>query len=221
MKDQQLNPMESLELIERTITATRNKLARNAAIPMLTWGYSTLATILIVWTASLLTHSPYCALLWMLIPLLGVISTRMFFHKPAEESANTLLDTVIRKLWVVIGTIVILFTPIAIYGAVGEGFTPDSRVANIDFYIASCYNLTAILLLLGVGHTITGYILNFRPSIIGGVAAILLIPVIQYFMASGLTLALIALTVAFMVMGIIPGHLLIAQTKRQKSCSKS
>ncbi len=209
MKDQELNPMESLELIDRTITATRKKLARNAAIPMLTWGYSTLITILIVWFAFRLTDSPYCAALWLLIPVFGLISTKMFFHKPTEESANTLLDTVISKLWIVIGAIVVIFTPIAIYGAL------DEENSNLMFYITSCYNLTAILLLLGVGHTITGYILNFRPLIIGGILALALIPVIQYAMVSGTAFTFVVLTVIFMFMEIIPGHILINQTKRQ------
>ena len=65
--------------------------------------------------------------------------------------------------------------------------------------------LFIILLTMGMGTTITGLIIRFRPATAGGTAAIVLAPV--SLIVSGYWMPTL-FAVGFVVMMIIPGHIL-------------
>lgn len=212
MKENTMNPNESLELIHRTIRETRKKLAHNAGTPMLTWGYSTIATTLIVWGVSSLYPTPYATLLWLLLPILGIVSTKIFFKKTRQENTYTLLDDVLRKIWVVIGGIAVLSTPLMVYAHVSGNLLPDGDLLSCT---ASIFSLQAVMLLLCVGNILSGYILRFKPAVIGGIIALLCLPLMQLCLHAGLpagrNLLMLVFVVMFFAMGIVPGHLLNRQ----------
>ena len=57
MEDRKLNEKESLELITRMIRETQENVARYAAYPLLSWGYTTVIVAIVIWYAFLQTGS--------------------------------------------------------------------------------------------------------------------------------------------------------------------
>ncbi|MDD3638890.1 MAG: hypothetical protein PHG33_02265, partial [Bacteroidales bacterium] len=69
--EKNMNEKESLELITRMIDNTRKGMEKNAALPMLIFGYTSIVTTLAVWFAVTKTENYMFHLLWIAIPVIG------------------------------------------------------------------------------------------------------------------------------------------------------
>lgn len=187
MEERKLEAAESLALIGRMIENTRSRMVRNAGRPLLAWGYATVVTTLIVWGAVVYFQNPRWNYLWMLLPLLGWLLMRLTREKKPEGVVRTFIDRVIANVWMVMGlsawfvSMLSLFSPIRL---------PI---------------LFIILLMMGMGTTVTGLIIRFTPAVAGGVAAIVIAPFSMIAPNMWQPLLFIA---GFVVMMIIPGHIL-------------
>ena len=187
MEDRKLEAAESLELIGRMIENTRSRIVRNSGRPLLAWGYATVLTTLVVWGAVVGFQDPRWNFLWLLLPVLGWLLMRLTRGKRTEGEARTFVDRVIGNVWFVMGltamfvSLLTLFTPIRL---------PI---------------LFIILLIMGMGTAVTGLIIRFTPAVAGGTAAIVLAPLT---MLVGNLWQPLLFIVGFVVMMIVPGHIL-------------
>lgn len=196
MEDRKLDAAESLALIGRMIENTRSRMVRNAGRPVLAWGYATAATLIAVWAAVSCTGDVRWNYLWFMLPLLG--GALMYFTRPkaAEGSVHTYVDRVLDLIWSVIGPATLLISTLAICFVV-------------RFPVAF-----TVLLMIGLGTTINNLIIGFKPGVAGGIAGIVLASVSLVVTGNwhaGLFLA------AFVLMTIIPGHILSYRYRHSRS----
>ena len=199
MEDRKLDAAESLALIGRMIENTRSRMVRNAGRPFLAWGYATAATLIAVWAAVSCTGDVRWNYLWFMLPLLG--GALMYFTRPkaAEGSVHTYVDRVLDLIWSVIGPATLLISTLAICFVV-------------RFPVAF-----TVLLMIGLGTTINNLIIGFKPGVAGGIAGIVLASVSLVVTGNwhaGLFLA------AFVLMTIIPGHILNYRYRHSRSDAK-
>ena len=187
MEDKQLNAAESIALISRMIDNTRNRMLRNSGRPFLVWGYVTVFTTLLVMGAVYYFQNPKWNILWMLLPVLGALLMWLTRDKHTEGKVSTFVDRVINNVWLVMGLTAWFVSMLAL-------FTPMRLPI-----------LFIILLIMGMGTTVTGLIIRFTPTAVGGVAAIILAPFTLFAGDMWQPLLFIA---GFVVMMIVPGHIL-------------
>lgn len=198
LKDKSLNEKESLELITRMIQNTQHRLERHTGIPMLIWGYATAITTLLVWWAVSYTGDYRMQFLWFLIPLTGGIGMLVLKKKPA--GVRTYVDRVVVYIWLVLGLTGFLLSCLSILSVMWK--LPV---------------LFIIILIMGIGTILTGLVVQFRPMVIGGVVAMGI--GVAHYLLPGLDIKMLTFALAFVVMMIIPGHILNHRAK--KICSKS
>ena len=187
MEDKQLNAAESIALISRMIDNTRNRMLRNSGRPFLVWGYVTVFTTLLVMGAVYYFQNPKWNILWMLLPVLGALLMWLTRDKHTEGKVSTFVDRVINNVWLVMGLTAWFVSMLAL-------FTPMRLPI-----------LFIILLIMGMGTTVTGLIIRFTPTAVGGVAAIILAP---FTLIAGNIWQPLLFIAGFVVMMIVPGHIL-------------
>lgn len=153
MEDRKLEAAESLALIGRMIENTRSRMVRNSGRPLLAWGYATVLTTLAVWGAVLYFQDPRWNYLWLMLPLLGWLLMWVSREKKPEGEVRTFVDRVIGNVWTVMGLSAWFVSMLAL-------FMPMRLPI-----------LFIILLIMGMGTTVTGLIIRFTPTAVGGVAA--------------------------------------------------
>ena len=153
MEDRKLEAAESLALIGRMIENTRSRMVRNSGRPLLAWGYATVLTTLAVWGAVLYFQDPRWNYLWLMLPLLGWLLMWVSREKKPEGEVRTFVDRVIGNVWTVMGLSAWFVSMLAL-------FTPMRLPI-----------LFIILLIMGMGTTVTGLIIRFTPTAVGGVSS--------------------------------------------------
>ncbi|MDR0574048.1 MAG: hypothetical protein LBG96_08485 [Tannerella sp.] len=198
MKENPLNEKESLDLIARMIRNAQGRLERGAGAPMLIWGYVTIATTIMVWLAVRHTLDYHYNYVWFLIPVVG--SVCMLLRKKQPEGVRTYVDQVVGYIWIVMGVTGFLLSIVSIL----------SVMWNLPI-------LFIIIIIMGMGSTLTGLVTNFKPMVAGGIAGLL--TSIPHYLISGYDIKMLTFAFAFVVMYIIPGHIL--NYKAKKACLKS
>lgn len=187
MEDKKLDAAESFALISRMIENTRSRMVRNSGRPFLIWGYTTVAVTIAVWLAVWRTQNPQWNILWGALPLLGALLMWLTRDKQTEGRVYTFVDRVINKIWLVIGLSAWFVGMLAMFGA--------TRIPI----------LFIILLLMGIGTTLTCLIIRFTPGVAGGIVGIALAPVTLLVTGGWVPGLFIA---GFAAMMIVPGHIL-------------
>ena len=77
MDNKTFNAQESIRLIEQTLRRSGQRLEEGYIIPMLVWGYATVAVSLLIYF--LLPTMSHAHWLWLLIPLLGYLLNLSFY----------------------------------------------------------------------------------------------------------------------------------------------
>ena len=198
IQEKPLNEKESLEIITRMIRNTQQKLERGAGAPMLIWGYATIIGTIAVWIAVKLTMSYSYNYLWFLIPIIGV--TGILLRKKQPEGVRTYVDKVVRYIWLVLG---------------GTGFALS--MLSIMSSMWKLPILFIIIIIMGMGSVLTGLVISFRPMVIGGIVGLLI--GVAHYLIPGYDAKMCTFALAFVVMYIIPGHIL--NYKAKKACLKN
>ncbi|MDR0976727.1 MAG: hypothetical protein LBL78_03090 [Prevotellaceae bacterium] len=190
MEEKQLNEQESLELITRMIQNTRSKVTRGAGNPLLIWGYSTVIIGLSVWYLLSVTGDYRWNFLWFIMAGIGAI-TGYKMQKQPKSGVSTYINKIIKYVWWVLGAGCVLLSVAA---------------AFIKLPI-----LFLVLLLVGMGVTITGLIVSCNIVTLGGVLGCIasfvcfLLPPID---------GILVFVLMFVVMCVIPGHVLNYQIRK-------
>lgn len=191
MEDKMLNEKESLEIITRMIQNTKFKMAKNAGMPFLIWGYMTTALSLLVWYLLRETGNYNWQYLWFLLPAIAVPAT-IWMERRKQKLARTYIDRIVGYVWLVFGLSGFLITCISIvYWAIPVLFV--------------------ILLMMGMGTTLTGLILNMKVVTAGGIVGALSSVGCLYVDKFE---QILLFAIAFVFMMIIPGHYLNGVAKQ-------
>lgn len=193
MEERKLNEKESLELIAQMIQNTKNRLETNCGMPFLFWGYTTLFVSLLVWFLVVTTGNYYWQDLWFLLPIIAGTGTYLSTRNQ-QPGIKTHLDKVINYIWLVFGI---------------TGFL----ISMLAMFFWQLPILFIILLLMGMGTTLTGLVVGYKTvTICGTLGALSSIGCLFY---PGPNQILIFAPV-FIFMMVIPGHVLNHAARKQK-----
>lgn len=211
MEEKRLDAQESIELITRMIRNTRRRLERHSGRPYLVWGYTTVVISLLNYTLNVVGAAPEWSLTWFLIPVLGFVLMRLFPEKKSTEP-RTEIDRIVNSLWLVCTLSLIPIFILCLF----HGWS----------YRPSLFAL--ITLVMSIGSTATGLIVRSRiyttAGLLGmvGTAAIALwdyylnqLPDPQRIDSCMLNNEILIFAVVFLVMMVIPGHIINYQTRHE------
>lgn len=199
MEDKKLNEKESLELITRMIQNTQNKLEQGGGTPFLIWGYLTVIFTIAVWVALFYTSDYRWNLLWFVLPAVGW-PLMLIFQKKKDKTPSTYIDRVVGYIWIV--------------------FSISFLIPSVMAFLTDLYThlFFISLLMVGVAVAITGLVIRFRPAIIGGIISMLLsIPLLYNIEIGGIYCGHLIFALAFIVIMVIPGHILNYRGRKLKN----
>ena len=190
MDNKKLNEQESLELITQMIQNTKFKMVKYAGTPFLVWGYMTVVTSLLVWYLLKETGNYYWQFLWLLMPAVSYPVT-IYSQRKKQRMARTYIDRIVGYVWVVFGLCGLL-------------------ISCVSMIYWSLPILFVILLMMGT--TLTGLIINMKLVTVSGVLGI--------FASLGCLYIdkfdqILLFALAFVFMMVIPGHYLNIMSKRR------
>lgn len=186
MEEKTLNPQESLEVITRMIKNTQEKWQRNAGKPSLIWGYTTIVVSLTIWVLYSLfgVTTSNIQLLWLAIPVIGCLL--MMTSKKGEKGYKTIIDEVIKYIWITLGTITAL-------------------VSLATFIFKSIPVLFIVVLLISIGSILTGLVSKLKVYVVTGIISVALS--FLCFIVKPIDSCLI-FAALFVLNSVIPGHVL-------------
>lgn len=200
MEDKKINERESIELISRMIRDTQTNTARHSAYPMLVWGYLTCIVSLLIWIGYTFIWEKaswlnYC---WLAIPLIGFPLSLSYLKKQKRIGASNYMERTIKCIWAVIGSCVFLLSILTIL---------DLLLVNI---------LLDVALLISIGSTLSGLTMWYKPIIITGILGIVLSFIFGIWVVLFSPYAILWFVIVFVVIMIIPGHILQAELKKNE-----
>lgn len=191
MEDKRISEKESLELIARMIRETQENTARYAAYPLLIWGYATVIMTLSIWALYMQTGMWQVHYLWFALPVAAGPLTFYFVRKDRKPKTRNYIDRITSQIWLV-------------FGIVGWALSCLSFTHRIDI-------LFIISLLMGMATTLSGLVSKYKPLSISGIIGTML-AFSLLFIQGMIQLPMFA--AIFVVMMIVPGHIMNKQTKR-------
>ena len=212
MEEKQINEKESLEIITEMINRTKSRLRIGDGNLLLLWGYTAMAVTALVATMLLITRHPASNWLWLLIWIIGGTAwAHIDRRRNGKQQVSTYTDSITRGLWTLVGFCTIMLTAICLVLMLLAG--KDCWAAMLVFG----------LLVIGIAVTIQGIIIKEKCLIAGGAVGVASGSVVLCCATGGIALSacwtfpLIAAT--FLLMLIVPGHILNHKARRQ--CTKN
>lgn len=195
MEDKKITEKESLELIARMIRETQNNMVRYAAYPLLIWGYLSVLIAITVWCLMKETGDNRVFFLWFALPVLATPLTIYFSRKDDQKGAKNYIDRITTQIWTVFGIVAFCLSCFAFF-------------VRVDI-------LFLIPLLMGMASTLSGLVSKHKPLCVGGIMGMVFSFSVVF--VGGID-QLLVFAAIFVVMMIIPGHIL---NKQMRQCSKN
>lgn len=196
METKQLNPQESIELIQRMITDTRDRYEKNGGSIFLIWGYTSIGVSVLYTLLLYGTQNPAWGWIWWAIPVVGWAIT-WATAKSRVKTVVTYVDRVVNTIWIVAGSFAVAFPAAAIFSwPLGLSIIP----------------IEAMLLCIGV--ITTGAIIKSSPIVVCGIAAAIL-SFLMFFTTNDWWVYIFA--AMFAVGMVVPGHIV----NHRARCSKN
>lgn len=194
MEEKDINTKESLEIISRMISTTRESMERSAAIPFLSWGYATVITSIAIFILCNITTNPLVFWLWFAIPIIGWSGILLSHH--SNHVVKSPISKAISKIWVLFGILALPFS-LATYFIQIPNF-------NILFFIS---------FFMTIGALVTGILLQSKVLQICSLISI--IAVVAILFCPGTEQILIFASV-FLITMVIPGHIMLSHRKKSR-----
>lgn len=191
MEEKNINPAESLAIIQEMVEKTKQHYSDDSFYFIL-WGWLTFAAALSHYLLLPIVHEA-SALVWLLMPLGGIISMVYGRKQSREQKVKTHLETHIGYLWKALGLgmlVLVLSTVLKQNGTL----------------------LPVFILLYAIGTFTTGCLIEFKPLIIGGTVCFAL-SLLSFFLKENEQLLMIAMAV--LISYLIPGHALKIKFKNR------
>lgn len=197
MKEKTFTEHDSLELIAQMIHQSKRNMKVGSGNTLLYYGYPAFLLSVAVYLLVHLADNPIWSALWFLMFVPSIWSG--INKKRTEVRVVTHIDRAINSVWGILGQLFFLTViGIVIFGC----FT-----GNCNFALM----LPLSLLYAGIGIAITGIIADFKPMIYTPLVAFAIAIYMLVSMVAGIAVAdwwNLLFGVSFLVMMIIPGHLL-------------
>lgn len=191
MEDKRISEKESLELITRMIRETQDNTVRYAAYPLLIWGYVTVFIALAIWYLYLRTEAWQVNFLWFALPVIAVPLMMYFSRKDNQKGAKNYIDRITTQIWLVFGVVAFCLSCLAF-------------VSRIDI-------LFIVPLMMGMATALSGLVSKHRLIGIAGMIGTALS--FSMLFIHGMD-KLLVFAVIFLIMMVIPGHILNKQMKQ-------
>lgn len=209
MEDKNINERESIEIITSMIARTKERYMLGDGNIMLMWGYLTVAVSALVWILLAVIHHPAVNWLWYLIWIIGGIATPIMSKKrEVKKGAKTYTDTIISRLWSIVGYSAIICTFICLGLFLAQGV--DAWRAMIIFAVV----------IVPIVEIANGIVLNESSYVWGGALGIFAGIFITCCIAGGVALNatwfMPVFIGAFTCMMIIPGHVINHKARRNQ-----
>lgn len=194
MEEKNLNEKASLELISQMITSSRRKLEDGNGIPFLIWGYTTFFVALAVFFFINTTGDHHYHYLWFLIPVIGFVGMFIAKRNKAKHAGHAMnfIERVIANIWMVIG--------IAAF------------IISVGAFFVRIPILSLVLLLMGIGTTLTGLTIKFKPVIISGLIG--MASCVLPFIMEG-NEQILVFGIIYLIMMVVPGHILNCKGRKK------
>jgi uncharacterized membrane protein YccF (DUF307 family) len=195
MKTDELSGLESLRIIDSMINKARNRFSENGHL-YLVWGYTILAITLLQFAVVSFQwlESPHA--LWGLCFLPWGYMLVYLGRKKRKATVRTYTEEIASVVWLVFAGMMII-----------TGFVLSYTNAFLAMY-------PAYLILYGMPTTLSGYILRFRPLLLGGLSCWVLSIACLY---APTAYQILFLGAAVVLAWIIPGHLLQLRFQQENS----
>jgi hypothetical protein len=183
--ENEFSPQESLRLIRSMIETTKYSLSDNSHYYLL-WGWAVMIGCLLQYLLLTIFKYPHHYYAWFVILVAVVLQIMFIINDKKKERVKTFIKEANGNLWTIIGlSFVALFFI----------FSKMGWVNSFPIYI----------LLYGIGTSVSGCLIKFKPLIIGG-AVNMVLSAIAVHLRYDLQILMTAL--AILISYIIPGHLL-------------
>jgi len=211
--DKRLDERRSIEIISKMIADTSAHIDSESGKHFLLWGYTTVIVSLFEYVAQVChLPMPLCLWAWFLIPLVGGIGTIILNRNAKNSRPKSYVDRSISAVWTVFGL------------SFGMVF-----IAALVYHTSLLY-LTSLM--MGMGTVITGKICRHNVLAWAGKAGVILslaFPLFHLWIREhGAALRdscgecfeaiayseIIIFAVIFLIMMVIPGHILYNRSKR-------
>ncbi|WP_291778183.1 hypothetical protein [Cecembia sp.] len=176
---------ESIQLIRSMIEASKYQVADEKFLYLL-WGYGVVVAGLSHYYLQFLTGYEYPYLVWLLMPILGVIHFFYLNKKTQSVQSNTWIYRVLSGIWV--GMLFAILAVVA--GGFGIGW---GKVYPV------------FMLLYGTSAFATGTALEFKWLMLGGLLSIILGAIAFFFVFQ---FQLLLLVLAVLVSFVLPAHMM-------------
>lgn len=216
MKEQQIDEHRSLEIITKMIADTSAHIDNESGKYFLLWGYTTVVVTLFEYVAQL-HHLPIPLVLWawFLIPIVGGIGTIVLNRRAGMARPKSYVDRSISTIWCVLGlSFGMVYVAALVYGTsilfltallMGIGTVLTGKICRHKVLSLAGEAGLVLSLLIPIGHLlIRHYGTALQNSEIGNIEAILYIEMPIF-------------AVIFLVMMVIPGHILYNRAKTLKN----
>ena len=157
----------SLEIIKESIERSQRAITKNSAKPLIWWGVVTFGFSLLVAFLWKNHGGPIWNVLWFLMFVIGYAGERLFINRGTTIPVS-FVGNIIGKVWTTFG----IFCGLIgwIFGLIFSGVLPLKVESSVEqtLYV----NVTSVIVLcLGMGSTIMGFILKSRIIQICGIIA--------------------------------------------------
>lgn len=195
----ELDPRQSLELIESMINRAKDRFAEDGFLYLL-WGWVVLVCSLSQFILLHFFKSPYHYLVWMACWVVLIYQFYYIGRKRKRIKVRTYTDYIIKFVWITFAIVIFII------GFLIGRLTTGEYYSHINPIVIALYGMPVFL---------SGIILRFQPLIIGGIACWIL-SIITTFIGN-YDYQFLMIPVAMLVAWIIPGYLLRAKFKQQIS----
>lgn len=195
MKENELTPEKSLEIIRSALRQNQKEFEKDGGTPMIIWGSLVTLFSVAIWFLWDHTSNPVWNLLWFSLPIAGYFWTWKH-RKGNRPKASNILNRAVGSIWI-------------IFGIISVGISVIYTLAGIHIDITQ-----SIILLMGLCTGITGLICQNWPITIAGIISALTGPVICHFV-NGAEMSLV-LGGAALISLILPGIIMNITTSKNR-----
>jgi len=146
--EKRLSPQESMEVIVRAISRTKNDIRANSFYFLL-WGWLIAVASFGFFIMMAFFNAWFYFVLFPLLATLGGIITIIHYSKRRVVSTESYVSHFLSRLWVVLGVGFLM----VVFINVSRGQVP----------------FTYTLLLAGIGTLVSGWVMKFKPLVLGGI----------------------------------------------------
>ncbi|MCY7422636.1 MAG: hypothetical protein LH478_12940 [Chitinophagaceae bacterium] len=184
-EDKDFDPEESLALI-RTMIETTKASIKDSSHYFLLWGWATMIGCIIQYVLLNVVHYKHHYYAWFITPVALLIHVFFLVSDHKTEKVKTYISQANSYLWMAIGFSFLVLAFI---------FSRIGWQNSFPFYI----------LFYGLGTSVSGALLQFKPMVLGGSSCFVLAAFAAYIPYD---LQILLTAFAILVSYIIPGHLL-------------